>query len=97
MDNKYICAIFKNKTSGLIHTVHLINFKDKIIYNGASKIGNSSHVYSYSLDYPNKYDYFLNINEDQFLKIFNTNYKDIYGKSIYFFSTKFNIGIENFI
>lgn len=97
MDNQYICALFKNKISGLIHTVHLINLKDNIKYNGASKIGSSSYFYLPKSDYHHEYDYFIYINQNQFLKILNTPYKDIYGKSINGFSKKFNIGIENFI
>lgn len=95
MDNKYICAIFKNKISGLIHTIHLIDLNNKIVYNGSTTIGKSSFSYVSNTTY--SYDYFFNINQNQFLEILNTSYKDIYGKTINFFSIKFNIGIENFI
>jgi hypothetical protein len=89
MEKGYRCGISLNNITGLIKSLHLINIKNEMRYNGFKKIGSSCHsTQGYNLSY----DFYFDINNDLFSELLDTSFeKEIYNKKLKDFIKKHKI------
>jgi hypothetical protein len=89
MEKGYKCGISLNNITGLIKSLHLIDVKNKMRYNGFKKIGSSCHsIEGYNLSY----DFYFDINNDLFNELIDISFKkEIYNKKLKDFIKKHKI------